>query len=278
MNDLTGKNAVVVGAVTGIGRALVDKCCEEGMGVGIVDIDAEGAAELEAALLADGHLATATRADVASFAEMQQAAEHTREVLGSVDLLFLNAGIQRVGQFLDVPVEDHERTIDVDLKGVLFGLKAFLPAMIETGEPAHITTTASASALGTYQNLSSYNAAKAGVLNLVETVHHELRDADANISMSILCPGAVNTELYDWNRYLEDPSSSHYPEAEFMHSITEKGSDPSEIADFVFEGIKAGKYWLFPHEAVRAMFQKRVDAMMRDETPTLKRLLNLPPG
>jgi NAD(P)-dependent dehydrogenase (short-subunit alcohol dehydrogenase family) len=276
MGSFTGKNAVIVGSATGIGKGLVDRSVTEGMSVALIDVDAGAIAARAGELNARGVNAFSVAADVTNRSEVGAAAATCFDRFGAVDLLCLNAGIQRQGRFLDVPLDDHLKMIDTNLVGFTIALKTFLGPMVDSGKPGRIVATASSCAVITPMHLASYNASKAGVLSLMETVHHELEAIGSPIRLSVLLPGAVNTSLHDWGRYgpdasVDGPTGATIAEhqSKLRHVLETRGMDPADVANVVFAGIGADRFWLLPHAEITQMARQRIDRLVAGENPTL---------
>lgn len=190
-SDLTGKTAVVTGAASGIGRSLALLLARRGALVHAADISQTGVAavreEIDAALgKAVAHVIDVSDADAVGV--LADAAFDG----GSVDLLFNNAGIGQA-ELTDTTLADWRRLIDVNLLGVVNGLHAFLPRLLEQDAAAHVVNTASMAGLVPAAGLGAYSATKAAVVALTEVLGIELRGTQ--IRVSALCPGVINTPI-----------------------------------------------------------------------------------
>jgi NAD(P)-dependent dehydrogenase (short-subunit alcohol dehydrogenase family) len=275
MGVFAGGNAVVVGCATGIGRALVDRAVTEGMSVGLVDIDAGAIEKRAASLRAAGIDAIAIACDLTQREQVEAAAAACWSHFGTLDVVFLNAGIQRQGGFLEVSLDDHLAMIDTNLRGFTVAFRSFLGPMESSGRPGRIVATASSCAVFTPKNLASYNASKGGVLNLVETVHHELESTGSKVRLSVLLPGAVNTNLHDFGRYgsigtgpAADPVVARH-ESRLRHVLDRYGMDASAVAEVVFDGIAHDRFWLLSHPDIVEPVRSRFDLFFAGENPRL---------
>lgn len=192
VGDLTGKTAVVTGAASGIGRSLALLLARHGALVHAADISQTGVAavvkEIDAAL----GKAVAHVVDVSDAHAVCLLADAAFDG-GAVDLLFNNAGIGQAGELADTTLADWRRLIDVNLLGVVNGLHAFLPRLLEQDRPAHVVNTASMAGLVPAAGLGAYSATKAAVVALTEVLDIELRGTQ--IRVSALCPGVINTPI-----------------------------------------------------------------------------------
>jgi NAD(P)-dependent dehydrogenase (short-subunit alcohol dehydrogenase family)/pimeloyl-ACP methyl ester carboxylesterase len=188
-----GQLAVVTGAGGGIGRALCLELAERGARIVAVDVD--GPAAEHTAALADRLTpgAAARRVDVADAAAVDGLAVWVRDRFGVPDLVVNNAGIGVAGPFLDTPAEDWERVVDVNLRGVVHGCRAFAPMMAAAGGGGRIVNTASAAAYLPSRVYGAYAATKAAVLMLSRGLRGEL--AGKGVGVTAVCPGPVDTGI-----------------------------------------------------------------------------------
>jgi meso-butanediol dehydrogenase / (S,S)-butanediol dehydrogenase / diacetyl reductase len=188
---LDGKVAVITGAGGGIGRAMVMRFAQEGAQVVAADIDEERVDET--AKLAREHGDVAHRqVDVSQPEQVEKLVETAVGRYGKLTTICNNAGVSIPGDVTDVSVEDFDRTIAVNLRGVFLGCKYAVPAMLEAGGGS-IVNTGSVNSLVAEPLLSAYVASKGGVLMLSKAV--ALDFADKNIRCNCLCPGWVDTPI-----------------------------------------------------------------------------------
>ena len=181
-----GKNVLVTGSASGIGAATARRFASEGARLVLADVDESGKA------LADELGAVFVATDVTDEDAVSAAVERTVDEYGRLDILCNNAGIMGQGTLPDLPSEEWRRVIDIDLNSVFYGCNAAIPFMREAGGGT-IVNTASISGLGGDYALPSYNAAKAGVVNLTRSLGIE--HADQNIRVNCVCPGPIATPM-----------------------------------------------------------------------------------
>src|SRR5262249_19285690 len=170
MEQLEGKVAVVTGAGSGIGRALVRRFAAEGMRV--VAADVEGLALAETV---DGLDRTSTFvADVSRFDDVAGLAEHAYEIFGATDVLCNNAGVFTGGFMWERPQSDFEWTLGVNLWGILNAIRAFVPRMLKAAMPAHIVNTVSIAGLCSTAYSGPYVVSKFAALAATECLAHDL--------------------------------------------------------------------------------------------------------
>lgn len=179
--------AVVTGSASGIGRATVERIVAAGGAAVAMDLDGDRLDWTEA-----HDRITGLAGDVTSEASNAEAVALAEERFGKLDALVLNAGLPAAGRMEDLPLEQFDRVVDVNLKGPLLGLRAGAPALRRAGGGS-IVVTASVSGLGGDPGMYAYNAAKGGVVNLVRTAAIEL--ASDRIRVNAVCPGPIRTHM-----------------------------------------------------------------------------------
>jgi len=190
MEQLGGKVGVVTGGASGIGKAIAEAMIAEGMTVVISDIQAD---RLQAT--ADEIGAVAIQADVSKAEQVEALAEAVRERFGTVHVLCNNAGIGPMGMIKDLTLNDWRWMLNVNLWGVIHGVTSFLPILRANAEGGHIVNTASMAGLMPVPGLVAYCTTKYAIVGLSEALAEDLAEEGANIGVSILCPGPVQTDL-----------------------------------------------------------------------------------
>lgn len=187
-----GAVAIVTGAASGIGRSLAKELARRGSEIILADLQVELAEEIAAVIRAAGCQAQAVKVDVAEAAEVEALIGHTVERAGRLDYLFNNAGIGIGGPIGKLTLEDWDRAINVNLRGVIHGVRSAYPIMLCQGF-GHIVNTASTGGLIPTPGTVAYSAAKHGVVGLSTSLRAEV--AAAGIRVSVLCPGLVRTAI-----------------------------------------------------------------------------------
>ncbi|PWV52884.1 SDR family oxidoreductase [Nocardiopsis sp. L17-MgMaSL7] len=188
-----GQVAVITGAGGGIGRCLAFELAERGARIVAVDVNGPAAERTAAlcSLVTPG--SAARRVDVTDAAAMDGLASWVREEYGAPDMVVNNAGIGVAGPFLEATAEDLERVVDVNLWGVINGVRAFAPMMVESGGGGRIVNTASAASYLPSRLYGAYSATKAAVLALSRSLRGEL--AGRGVSVTAVCPGLIDTGI-----------------------------------------------------------------------------------
>lgn len=185
---------LITGAGSGLGRALALEFARRGAQVACTDIRPEGAAETFAELKAAGGSGMCFELDVSSEAQFDAAVAQLETSWGGLDILINNAGVASSGMVADAPLAQWQWVLDINLLGCVRGARAAIPLMLQQGR-GHIVNVASFAGLANPPALASYNAAKAAVISLSETLRLELADED--IGVTVACPSFFETPLLD---------------------------------------------------------------------------------
>lgn len=273
MRDLADKTAVVTGAASGIGRALVLGMVEEGMRVVATDVDEAGIA----ALAEESPDIAAVRCDVTDPSSCEHLAQAAWERFGGVHVLCNNAGV--IGRFApvwDQDPDDWRWLFSVNVLGVANMLRAFVPRLLSQGEPAHIVNTASEASFTSRAFVGAYHASKHAVLAVTETLAQELEEEGAPVRVSVLCPGGVNTGVLDAVRNRpadlaperESTGTAGALRTRYGRQLPE-AMDPRDVAHAVLDGIRNDRFYIFSHPEVARLAAERADAVAADTYPAL---------
>ena len=279
-----GRTAVVTGASSGIGRALVQHCAGLGMHVFAADVDRAGLAETEKSIASLAGSVESVETDVRSSEAFEALAARAYEARGAVHLFFNNAGVLVDGKSWERSEADWRWQIEVNVIGVVNGIRAFVPRMLAQGQPARIINTGSIGGLiGGGAFLGPYQASKHAVVAISETLHGELSMESAEVDCSVLCPGEVATGIFQSQRLLPESQRSDYTtdaERQFHDMVAGTVADglaPSELAARAFEGIEAGRFWLFPQPAFKPLFELRAKSILDESAPkTMAEMMGSP--
>lgn len=256
-----GPVAVITGAASGIGAGLAREAARRGMKLVLADRDAAG---LERIAVEIGEAAIAVPTDVTDPASVEALAEAAFAAHGAVDLLFNNAGILATGFSWEIPAEKWQQVIEVNLAGVVNGIRAFVPCLLAADRPARIVNTASVGGFLPSPMMAPYSATKFAVVALTECLAGELKLLGSKIEVSLLAPGPVKTEIFR-----EPPPGSAQPFHQFMTALLDQnGLTPDEFAPKVFDGIDRGDYWIMPQpESLEPTFSIRNAAILAGKFP-----------
>lgn len=223
-----GKSALVTGAGSGIGRATAVALAAEGARVVVADIDLDGGEETCALVRAAGGEAFAVRCDVARSADVEAAVAATVRAYGRLDCAVNNAGIEGVLLPIhELPEEDWQRTIAVNLSGVFLSLKHELAVMLSQGSGS-IVNVASVLGVVAFPNAAGYNAAKHGVIGLTKTA--ALEASPLGVRVNAVCPGFVETPMARRGRAIV--GDDVYEALAGLHALRRLG-EADEIAEAI---------------------------------------------
>ncbi|MFC7050080.1 SDR family NAD(P)-dependent oxidoreductase [Emcibacter nanhaiensis] len=282
MQEWTGKLAVITGAASGIGKGLAEKAAALGMNLVLADLDNSGLSQLQQELTAAHDIRVEMlRTDVSRPDDLQALAELAFGRFGSVDLLFNNAGVMMTGMTWEHNLRDWNWVMGVNLNGVVNGISSFLPRMMAQGTPARIINTGSIAGFLPSPTTSIYSASKRAVISLSETLQFELEMARSKVRVSVICPGAVATQIADADRNrpeaerpVEDATKKAMKE-QLRQGIAASGMDPAELADMVFAAIAGDKFWIMPHPGYLPRIREEADAIARLENPVYTPLVDM---
>ncbi len=276
MKDFNNKVAVVTGAASGIGRALAEACLARGMKTVLADINEKALIETKASFNTKNVLTVVT--DVAKADEIKVLADQAQSEFGQINLLFNNAGVDTLDDLTkpvwELPTQDWELILNVNLWGVINGLKTFVPIMLEQSNEAHIVNTASVAGLMSNPMMGAYMVSKHGVVTLSETLHQQLSAKNTKISVSVLCPGMVNTSIFKntMAREAKTPNSESDPNSDFVKHFEEalnQAMSAQTVADTVFDAIEENRFYIFTHSNSKEAIQNRFKNIAQEAAPTV---------
>jgi NADP-dependent 3-hydroxy acid dehydrogenase YdfG len=237
---LAGETAAITGAARGIGRATAQAFLRQGMKVAIGDVDIEAARKTASEL---GGSSVALALDVTDRASFAGFLDGVEEQLGPVDVLVNNAGIMPLGPFVDEDDATARRILDINVHGVILGMKLALPRMIGRGR-GHVVNIASQAGKYGFPGGATYCASKAAVINVSRAVRKEVRGT--GVEISVISPVAVNTEL---GLGLSEPRQRQFRKIE-----------PDQVAAAIVETLRLPRFDV--HVPKQLAVSERVSALM----------------
>lgn len=275
MQSFEGRVAIVTGGASGVGRALAEQLAAAGARVVIADIDA---AKLDAVAAELAGEVTGIAVDVTKEASVEALADGVFERFGAVHLLFNNAGVglgEAKKTIWSLPANDWHWGIDVNVMGVVHGIKAFVPRMLASGEEGVVINTSSTNGgLRSLPNTPIYAATKAAVTSISEVLHQQLLREGGAVRAAVLFPGphTVNTAIMASRLVRPREYAGAEPEEPVAYRTMQdllkttglqmQLTEPEEVASFALEGVRNGKFWLLPES-------EEGDRMIRLRTETL---------
>ncbi len=271
MEDLNGKVAVVTGGASGIGLALGRAFAAEGMKVVLADIE-EAALEKAVAELPEGTEVETVACDVADAAQVDALRDAALDRFGAVHVVCNNAGVGSGGLAWEVPLEDWNWVLGVNLMGVVHGIRAFTPLLIEQGE-GHIVNTASMAGVTSPPFMAPYNASKHAVVTLSETLHADLQISGATgVGVTALCPGWVRTRIHESarNKPGAGPSADAGAGGDVKNAVEgfiANGLDPDQVAELVVDAVRTDRFYVLTNPEWIKGVTARTDRIVAGEDP-----------
>ncbi|WP_062344397.1 SDR family NAD(P)-dependent oxidoreductase [Novosphingobium sp. CCH12-A3] len=271
MQDFNDQIAFITGGASGAGLGQAQVFGRAGAKVVIADIRAEAIDQALAALRAEGITAHGLVLDIMDRAAYARAADEVEAVFGAAPtLLFNTAGVNSFGPVENTSYDDFDWIIGVNLGGVINGMVTFVPRMIKSGKPGHIVTTSSLGGLMGSALAAPYSAAKAAVVNLMES--YRLGLEKHGIGVSVLCPANIKSNIAEASRLRPAQfGQSGYVENEdsiaSLHSIHQHGMDPVELAEHVKRAIEANQLYVIPYPEARDGLRTHFDRIVESVLP-----------
>jgi NAD(P)-dependent dehydrogenase (short-subunit alcohol dehydrogenase family) len=284
MAHLEGKVAVVTGAASGIGRALAERFARERMKVVLADIEEGPLAVARDALAKGGADVIAVRTDVSRREEVEALAQRTFEAFGTAHVVCNNAGVGVGGPAWQIDPADWNWILGVNLWGVVHGIRAFVPRMVEQ-EEGHVVNTASIAGLTSAPRMSAYSATKQAVIAVSECLHHDLAVATGGkVRVSVVCPGWVRTNIADSERNRPpsgDPRASRAQSLrdrrirESMKATIAAGIPPEDVAESVLCAINENRFWVLTHPKTLEAVELRMRGILEGRAPDFESIKDL---
>jgi len=281
MKTFKGRTAVITGAGSGFGLEAARIAAREGMNVVMADVQQDALDSAAAEIEALGAKVLSYRLDVSKGAEVEALGAATFARFGAPHFIFNNAGVGTNGLSWEATVRDWEWVMGVDVMGVVHGIRVFTPMMLEAakrdpGYEGHIVNTASMAGLLNPPNGVVYNAAKAAVVAISETLYHDLSLVTDQIGASVLCPYFVPTGIIASQRNrpgdLQDgraPTKSQLiGQAMIERAVMSGKVSAAEVAQFVFDAMAERRFYVYSHPKALGNVQTRMEDIVTGRNPT----------
>lgn len=270
MQNFENEIAFITGGASGAGFGQAQVFGRAGCRVVIADIRGPQVEDAVAKLKGEGIDAHGIVLDIMDREAYARAADEVERVYGGPpSLLFNTAGVNSFGPVENTSYDDFDWLIGVNLGGVINGMVTFVPRMIASGRPGHIVTTSSLGGLMGSAFAAPYSAAKAAVINLMESYRQGLEKY--GIGVSVLCPANIKSNIAEASKLRPAQfGTSGYVENEetvaSLHSIHVHGMEPVQLAEFLKAGIEANELYIIPYpeakEGLRVHFDQIVDSVL----------------
>ncbi len=268
MKDVEGKVAFITGGASGVGLGMAKVFAGAGMKVVVADIRQDHLDQAMEHFSNTNFRVHPIRLDVTDRAAFAAAADESERVFGPVHVVCNNAGINLFTPLDECTYEDYDWVLGVNLGGVVNGVRTFVPRLKAHGEGGHIVNTASMASYITSAGAGIYTASKFAVRGLTESLRWNL--APHGIGVSVLCPGLVNSAIYE-SDLVRPKNLSHEvgpQNTAFTSRLAEvhkAGMDPVEVGEKVLNGIRRNDRFIFPHpefkEELREIFEETLAAL-----------------
>jgi NAD(P)-dependent dehydrogenase (short-subunit alcohol dehydrogenase family) len=285
VKDLAGRVAVVTGGGGGLGRAMGERFAQEGMKVVLADVDGDLLTETVDKLRAGGGDVTGVVTDIRSWESVEHLRDHTLNTYGAVHLVCNNAGI---GAGAEGPLWEHELNdwrwaLEVNLWGVIHGINAFVPLLVQQDEGHVVNTSSGNGGVSPLHTTPQYAVTKAGVVTLTECLLGQLDAAGSKVRCSVLFPGPhmLRTGLFEsWKKRPEDvaktrPRQTPYVTIEQYEKLMQDAgvevqyTPVEEVAGRVVDAVRAEQFWILPEsDRTDQSIRNRAESMLARANPT----------
>jgi NAD(P)-dependent dehydrogenase (short-subunit alcohol dehydrogenase family) len=269
-----GQTAVITGAASGFGLELARLGAQKGLNLVLTDVQQDGLDAVVAELTAKGAHVAALRGDVSRGEDLQALADLCLERFGVPHIVINNAGVAYGGLVWEAGPRDWEWVLGVNLWGVIHGVRVFTPLMLAEARknPAyqgHIVNVASMAGL-------LNNVSKHAVVSLSETLYQDLALVTEQVHASVLCPYFVPTSIHQSHRNrpaelrtdAKPTASQIIGQAMSAKAVTSGKVTAADTAALVYDGIEAGKFYIYTHPQATGMVQVRLEDVMQARNPT----------
>ena len=288
MTKVAGRTAFITGGGSGVALGQAKVFAEAGCKVAIADIRQDHLDEAKAWFDQTDFEVMPVKLDITDRAAYARAADAVEAKLGPVELLFNTAGVSIFGPLQNATYDDWDWQLNVNLGGVINGIQIFVPRMIERGNGGHIVNTASMSAFVALKGTGIYCTSKMAIRGLSECLALDL--ADHGIGVSMLCPGAVNTNIHEavLTRPAHLQNTGYYgadPDVlAHLKQVISVGMEPEILARYVVKGVEADELYILPYPEFRGTLEEIHARVMKalakpeDDPDYAKRVAHGVPG
>jgi NAD(P)-dependent dehydrogenase (short-subunit alcohol dehydrogenase family) len=273
MKELKGKVAAVTGAASGLGRSMALAFAAEGMDVALADVDQANLSSVADEVQAKGVRAITLRVDVSQAEQVEAFRDQTLARLGAIHVVCNNAGVSPLGAVWENTPADWQWILGVNLWGVINGVRAFTRDLIAQNE-GHVVNTASVSGLIAPPGSGAYNVTKHAVVALSESLHHDLRERDSAVGVSVLCPAYVPTGIVDSERSRprdlpksEKTRETLAKEAMLRKAVTSGKVSADQVAQAVVAAVREERFYILTHPRIKGAIQARMEDILEGRAP-----------
>jgi NAD(P)-dependent dehydrogenase (short-subunit alcohol dehydrogenase family) len=270
MQDLKGKTAIVTGAASGIGLGIATALAEAGANVVMADIQKDAIEQAAHGLSGTNKRVMPVRIDVTQEQSVLAALAEAERNFGKLHIACNNAGVPMHGtRLMDVPADDWEFVIGVNIWGIIHGIRHFVPAILKHREEGHVVNTASVAGFQNRRgtNQGPYSTTKYAAVSLSEELEIELEGT--NVGVSVLCPGPIATNIARGARNRPDhmggPLIRDTDEVMLGERLASTGLDPKIVGERVVDAIRTRTFYAFvsavPADVIKARHRRIEEAL-----------------
>ena len=280
MKDFNNKVAIITGAGNGFGFEIAKECADRKMKLVLADIDKK---DLEAAvsfLKNRGAEVTGVVCDVTLDEEVGKMVDKAMDSYGRIDFLVNNAGVAISGPVWQLPLQDWDWILGANIMSQVYAMRRVIPIMLKQNDKCHILNVASVAGLITSNGMPAYHTTKHASVALSESTSYDLQAINANINMSVFCPGFVQTDLHNHERHrperFMDKSDPYYSSPEYYSGlkraefVIKTGMPIDSIGMSVMKAIEEDQFYILTHPIYSTLIGRRVKDMLEGRGPDLK--------
>jgi NAD(P)-dependent dehydrogenase (short-subunit alcohol dehydrogenase family) len=267
---LAGGVAVITGAGAGLGAGFARRAATLGMIVYVTDVSLERAESVVDEILKLNGTAHALAVDVSKPSELDRLADHVYSRHDNVRLLINNAGIETMGLSWEIPASRWDTTLDINVRGVIHGVRAFAPRMIASGEECWIGNLASVGAFGVMPTQSAYILSKHAIQSFSECLYTEMQLVKANVHVCSIMPGMVKTSIFEQSAGKGEASGADVYRTRMREMMAAYGMDLEEGCRIMMAELAEGRFWVRSQpEMIKDAIAKRVDFLQEQRDPEI---------
>lgn len=272
VQDFSDQVMFITGGASGAGFGQAQVFGRAGAAIAVADVRADAVETAVSALQDEGVRAHGLTLDITDRDAYAGAADEVEQVFGGPPTILSNtAGVNSFGPVEKTTYDDFDWIVGVCLNGVINGMVTFVPRMIASGRPGHVITVSSLGGFMGSAMAAPYSAAKAAVINLMESYRMGLEPY--GIGVSVVCPANIKSNIAEASRLRPDKfANSGYVEndeaIESLHSIYRHGMEPETLARHIMNGVTANDLYVIPYPEAREALEARFDAIL-DAVPGL---------
>jgi NAD(P)-dependent dehydrogenase (short-subunit alcohol dehydrogenase family) len=257
--ELQDKVAVITGGASGIGRGTALAMARAGADVVLADVNDQRLEEAQSDLAALGRRAISVHCDVSLDSDVERLAKVSLAEMGRADILMNNAGVVLRGALEQISMADWEWSFSINVLGVIRGIRAFLPHMLERGSGYVVNTASIAGLVALTGEGAPYVASKFAVVGLSEAL--ALYARSKGVGVSVLCPGSVDTNLHESGRTIGLTPESALAETAVAATIHSELMTPAQVGNIVVEAVRQERFFILPDEPQHAIIVRRAQDM-----------------